>query len=218
MAILTIAGPEVHERLDRVVSLYHPELRDAGVTFQVRFAEGKEDASGEIKPPIMAQGYPAAAKVRIVSYSDRVNGMADAEITIDKGEWDMLSERECDALLDHEVTHIELKMKTVKDEDGEETEVLDRDDLDRPKLKMRRHDNQIGVFHDVVRRYGRASPEQRLWAGLEEKRTQLWLPYLGPEDVDEELDEDADDATILAIEQKQASKIVRRLKTAGASR
>lgn len=214
-AILSKCGAEVHDRLERIIDQYHPELRDAGVTFALRFAEGKEDAAGEVTPPIRVGGYPASAKVRIVSYSDRVNGMSDAEITIDKGEWDMLTEREADALLDHEATHLELKLKVVKNEEGEETEVIDRDDLDRPKLKMRRHDQQIGVFHGVVRRYGRAAPEHRLWEALAEKREQLWLPYMTDDPEEDEPDVD-DDAATLEFDRRKAAKIVRGMKAATA--
>lgn len=46
----------------------------------------------------------------------------------------------------HELTHLEIQ----RDKDG----APKWDDLDRPKLKMRKHDYEIGVFVDVAKEYG----------------------------------------------------------------
>ena len=85
------------------------------------------------------------ATIKINSYRDRVEGKADVTITIDGHHWDELSDAELAAVLDHELTHLEL----VIEEDGS----VSRDDIDRPKLRMRKHDFQIGGFNEVAKRH-----------------------------------------------------------------
>ena len=64
---------------------------------------------------------------------------------------------------------------------------MNRDDCERPKLKIRKHDHSHGWFDSVVRRHGEASPEWRSWDEFEQRRQQLWLPYMGVDQ--DELDE-----------------------------
>jgi hypothetical protein len=65
--------------------------------------------------------------------------------------WNHWDEDQQNALIDHEVTHISL----VINRKG----ILTLDDLGRPKLKMRKHDFEVGWFHSIAERYGAASFE-----------------------------------------------------------
>lgn len=189
MPILTEANQEVRDTVERMVERYHPGLRDAGVTFRLMFARPKEDANGDpVGHAIAVAGYPALAKVKITPYEQRVGsddrpGLPDCTITIDQDHWDMLTDREREALVDHELEHLELVEKT---QNGHQ--VVQRDDADRPKMRIRRHDHQHGWFDAVVRRHAQAAPEWMQWEQFEEKRTQLWLPYM--EEVEDEEEEE----------------------------
>lgn len=97
-------------------------------------------------PAIKHQGYPCAAVVRVIGLKDRCKGMGDAEILLDADRWDEWSEKEQNAIIDHELEHLEL----ARDSEG----TIKRDDLDRPKLRLRKHDHQFGWFDSIVRRHG----------------------------------------------------------------
>jgi hypothetical protein len=107
------------------------------------------------------------ATVRVVSLKDRVFKPIDAEMLIDLEAFDGLTGRQKKALLDHELAHLELKEFTyfpVLDSDGQptgETEIrFEKDDLDRPKLRLRKGDANFGdAFATVIQRNGRAAVE-----------------------------------------------------------
>lgn len=172
-------GNDGHRRLlAQVVERYHGGLHDAGVTFDILVAFATKDEAGDpVGPALSHGGYAALATVRINPLKSRVLGQADALITLDGDRWDEYSERQQQAILDHEVTHLELAT-----EEGETGTIVLRDDIDRPKLRMRRHDHQFGWFDDVVRRHGRNSIE---WSQFDTFKSnalkQTWLPGLGPD-------------------------------------
>lgn len=172
MPIYEAAPTEVRERVERMMTMYHGELEAEKVSIDLLFASPKPDSDGEIDPesyPVKLNGYPCAAVVKVNAYKLRVLNHADAEITIDKQQWEELSEPERDALIDHELEHLEIK----RDKDGG---VL-RDDLDRPKIRLRKHDHQYGWFNAVARRHGEASFEVKQYKVLLESKRQMWLSF-----------------------------------------
>jgi Putative phage metallopeptidase len=108
--------------------------------------------------------------VRIPPLKDRALGIADAQIVIDRAGWLALSQRQRDALVDHELTHLTRKI------DKETGEML-VDILDRPKLVMRKHDHQHGWFDEIAQRHGEASPEVRQARRLIESSGQLYFDF-----------------------------------------
>lgn len=54
-------------------------------------------------------------------------------------------------MLDHELFHIQIKMKG---------QIIQTDDLGRPKIKMRPHDMEVGWFKAVAERNGKYSQER----------------------------------------------------------
>lgn len=170
------APADVMQVVERMTERYHPQLRDAGVTITCLMAFPLTDENGDSKGPALKhQGYPAQAVVKIIGLKERTDGRADAEIVIDGDNWPLLSDEEKDALIDHELEHLELKT----DKDG----LLVRDDLERPKLVCRKHDFQAGWFDSIVRRHGRASPELRQFNDFQTVHyQQRWLPYLDDPD------------------------------------
>ena len=149
MATYRKADADVTSRIKALITANHPELEEAGVKVGARFAFAPTDEeTGEPKTcALKHHGYPAAAIVRIVSQKDRSLGFPDAIVDIDGEAWlKEWSEERKSSVLDHELLHLEVK----RDEDG----AVQLDDCNRPKLKMRLHDFEIGGFEVIAKRYG----------------------------------------------------------------
>lgn len=185
------APAEVGQIIERMMERYHPQLRDAKVTIAQLMAFPLTDENGDSKGPALKHnGYPAQAVVKIIGLKERTDGRADAELVIDGDNWDILTDAQRDALIDHELEHLELKY----DKDG----CLVRDDLERPKLVIRKHDWQFGWFDSVVRRHGKDSIEHRQFVDFQEVGyKQRWLPFL----------EEPDQTPIEAMPIKEAAPV-----------
>lgn len=172
MPLYEKALAECHAIRDRMLEKYHGGLHDAQVTIDLLFAKKRPDDSGEINPEghaLKLHGYPVAAMVKVNSYKARVQGHADAEIIIDGDRWHEWSQAEQDALIDHEIEHLELKT----DKDGN----VRRDDLDRPKLRVRLHDHEFGWFDSIARRHGKHSFEVQQFEKFREAHRQTWINF-----------------------------------------
>lgn len=156
------APAEITEQISRLIAEWHPKLAKAGVTVDALTA--LNDSGHAVK----CAGYPALAVVRIISLKDRVKGMADAEIVIDSDAWETLEPAQQDALLDHELYHLE----PIEDADG-----FKRDSLGRPKLSMRLHDVQVGWFREIATRHGANSPERIQAKKLFDKEQQTFFNF-----------------------------------------
>jgi len=136
--VYTKADADTARLVTAVAYELNPDLAKAGVTLGVLWADGE----------LVLRGVPAAATVKIVGKRDRAAGMPDALVTIHRETWDGLSHERRRALIDHEAAHL------VPQKEKEPPFRWAEDDNGRPKLKMRRHDAEIGFFFDVVRRHG----------------------------------------------------------------
>lgn len=139
-------APDVETCIGNIRHEYHDELH--GVTVGALFAFDLEGT----EPVLKHQGYAAWAVARITPLRDRALGVPDALVTVDRMIWLTLSPRQRNALIDHELTHL----TRVLDDD---TGLPKSDALDRPKLKIRLHDHQMGWFDEIAQRHGDASPE-----------------------------------------------------------
>jgi hypothetical protein len=147
MATYTQCDEATRRRVQKITAMYHPELAEAGVTFNLLFAA----PTSEDAPAISAAGYKALAQIKIVSLKDRVAGLADATILFDEPEWVGAPDARKDAIIDHELTHLELKLNKFAQ--------VKTDDAGRPKLSIRLHDFHHGGFFDIVRRHQMAAVE-----------------------------------------------------------
>lgn len=156
---------DVRTRVDRLLQAHHSMLVDYEVRIDLLFAHPDLDEEGIPKgPPVMLNGYPCAAVVKITGPKDRAKGCGDAEIVIDHDAYQEMSPEVRDALLDHELQHIEST--------GE------FDDMRRPKLSLRLHDHSFGWFDVVVKRHGAASLEQQqLDVFLQAIYEPYWKPW-----------------------------------------
>jgi hypothetical protein len=136
---------------------YHPVLDEVGVTVSLVMAIAAVDKEGnKTGPAIKVRGLPAYARVRIRKHLDRVQGSADAEIVLDGDEWTFFSRERKLAVLDRELTRLEL----VIDDEGKPAV----DDGGRPVLRFRQYDFEVSGFHEVLERHGAASTEQKTLA------------------------------------------------------
>src|SRR5437879_10098625 len=98
----------------QVIHDHHPELEAAKVTIQVLLAH-KYDKDGEPEPAMKTRGQVVLAKTSITNLQDRTRGIADAKLVIDRTfGWERLAEARRIALIDHELTHLNLSL----DHDG----------------------------------------------------------------------------------------------------
>lgn len=159
---------EVQRCLDKMRKRYHPDLE--GVTIGAIFVFDEEESSKRV---LKHNGYPAAAVVRITSMRDRALGMQDAVIVIDRAHWMDVKGAVAEALIDHELQHLE----RVIDPDKPKPEQKRVDSLGRPMLTMRRHDRQFGWFDEVAQRHGPNSLEVMQAASLMASARQLYFDF-----------------------------------------
>lgn len=140
------APEDVHALVSHIISQYHPDLKTSEASIDLLYVYADED-----QIPLSCHGYPAQAVVRVTSSKERVAGRGDAEIVIDKENYQDLSDAQKNALIDHELYHL----KVMKDRHG----VIMVDDHRRPKIEMRKHDREYGWFDIIAQRHGEASLE-----------------------------------------------------------
>ena len=96
------AGRDVTDLLLEVMGEFHAELGKEDVKVGVIFANNSEGAA------VKKGGYPCAGKISIVSLKDRCEKSYDAELIIDQTWWTEGREKHHRALIDHELSHLEL--------------------------------------------------------------------------------------------------------------
>lgn len=163
-----LVDDETQRTLSRVREAYYGEYL-VGVTIDAMFVQ-HDDPDKKDEQVLTHGGYPAAATCRIVNTRDRAAGMADVQIVIDRAVWASYLPNDRDALLDHELHHIE----RVLESDGTTPK---RDVQGRPKLALRKHDWQLGWFNEVAERHGKHSTEVRQARMIYKHAHQLYFPF-----------------------------------------
>jgi len=147
----------------------HTDLIDAKIKIDFLFAYGDRDDDNQlVGDAITHQGRKALGLCRVLPLKDRAKGAGDAEIMLNHDYWENAPEAEQASLLDHELTHIQVKKKNGN---------VVTDDLMRPALKMRKHDVEVGWFIQVAERHGVNSQECRQSRAIADQYGQ----YLWPE-------------------------------------
>jgi len=124
-----------------------PEVR---VELMLVYASRNSDGTISATTPIKVRGREAIACVRITSLEERVAGRGDAIIWVDGDRRQRMDVQTLEAVLDHELTHLER---------GTTGQGSYTDDAGRPILRMRQHDFEVGWFHEVAERHGERSVE-----------------------------------------------------------
>lgn len=150
----------------------HRPTLDAKVKIDILIANAERDEdTDEIKgTALKLHGVRALGIARILPLKQRAAGRGDAEICIDGDWWKDASEDEQKALLDHELHHIAVKTNKAN--------VVIRDDLNRPKLRMRPHDYQFGWFNIIAQRHGAAAQETQQAKAMMDNAGQFYWPEM----------------------------------------
>jgi Putative phage metallopeptidase len=159
-----VEGGEIPKLGQSLIDKHYPDINQADLTIDYLLVSNGEGQA------IMHHGYPALGLCRIVSLKDRAKGMADVEIQLDHRAWTGMTKEQKAALLDHELNHVIIVR-------GDENEIL-TDDLNRPKVKMRKHDFQFGWFTAIADRHGMNSPEVTQAKILWDEAGQSFFPML----------------------------------------
>lgn len=116
MATYRKADDDIHQQVRDLIFAKFAKIKDAGVTVDVLLAHAPRNKTTDepTGPAINHQGYPACAVIKINSLKHRVQGCADATITLDGDKIDEWSPRRLESILVHELTHLELQY----DQDG----------------------------------------------------------------------------------------------------
>lgn len=150
------APASVQDQLRYLIDQHHPDLVTAEVTIAVLMAHAPTDGAGEPTcPALKHHGVRAAAVVRVVNLKDRAKGVADAEIVLDGDRWALWPAETQRSILDHELTHLVVVADTYE-EDGVTLRDAVLDACDRPKLRLRGHDHEMGWFDSIAERHGAA--------------------------------------------------------------
>lgn len=162
---------EVVNLAAEVLSMHatHQPLLDAKVKIDYLFAFPKYDEKGNpVGDAIKQHGVKALGLAKVVSLKDRVKGNGDAEIIVDAEWWKVSEDKSRKALLDHELHHLSLKTN----KHGK----VDTDDINRPKIILRKHDWQFGWFNLIAERNGVHSLERQQATEIAQESGQLYWP------------------------------------------
>lgn len=164
----SLADAAVRECLRIARDRWHEDLRRAGVRVAIQMAENPDGDA------LVRGGYKCLAVVKVLSLTDRLLSghcgdcdIQDAKLLIDLREWEDRDDAERLAILDHELSHLELVLVPEKqlwrlraeDPDAPDYKV---DDLGRPRLRAKPADwASSDGFVRVVERHGAAAAEYR---------------------------------------------------------
>lgn len=166
MKTYTQASEDVSERVSQLVKRHYPELVENKVKIDLLFVS--HDGDG---PALVHGGYAAVAVVRSLGPKERAMGRGDAEIVIDEERYHDKNFAERDALIDHELYHLEVRK-------SRKTGLVKIDGQGRPLLKLRKHDRQFGWFDAIAERHGEASGEVRQALQLKATAGQFYFPFI----------------------------------------
>lgn len=146
MSWYAIANEEINLTIQKVMKENHGELFNEGVTITALIARSEEG------PAIKVRGCEAAGCIRITKLAERTLGLGDAVMILDGERLDAWTSKRLQAVIDHELRHLVLAK-------SKKTGQVQRDDQDRPKLKIRQHDFEFGWFARTAELYGEDSYE-----------------------------------------------------------
>lgn len=147
----------------------HKPLKAVGIKIDYVFAKGDVDEEGaQTNWALTKNGVRCLGIARKIPLKDRALGRGDAEIAIDADHWADASKEEQAALLDHELHHITVKADKVGN--------IQYDDLGRPKIKLRKHDVEVGFFNIIAERHGIASQERIQAKAIMDRFGQFYWP------------------------------------------
>ena len=148
-----------------VLAALHPPLR-----FDLLFATDRDRDDNPV-PALKKHGHHVAAYIKRVPDDEKAKGSdaPDLRIVIDKLQWDDLGEREREALLHHETSHVEPK----RDKHG----VIRLDRYGRVAVRLRPDDWMLTGFRQTVAIFGQDALERQALDGALRMLRQRDLPF-----------------------------------------
>ena len=132
----------IQERIEK----FYPDLEKVDLTLDVMVAENDNGDH-----PVKVNGYPSPAAIKITPLKARAKGLADVELILDWAAFKSMTRNQQEALIDKELYYLEVQR------DKEEN--IKFDDLGRPKIRLKKHDYQLGWFREIAVRHKGDSPE-----------------------------------------------------------
>ncbi len=172
------APAEVAELCAQVIAEVpnHKHFRDLEIKISLVMVS-KFDASEQIVRCLKHHGAFADAVVRLIPCKERLHNAHDVEITIDKFAWDGANTLRKKALLDHELTHVAVKLSK------KDNEPMVHDD-GRPMLRLLPDDYSITGFYSIADRHGVFSGEVASVSAIA-SRMHLSEMFAAPANVDQ---------------------------------
>lgn len=181
---VTEAPPAVEKLIRLVMEEYHGDLLGEKARVRAVMVEGARNKYGELTAPALtAFGVAAAAKIRVANPRERVLCECDVILQIDADGWSDLTEAQKRSLLDHELTHIQVK----RDKNG----LTKRRDDGSAVFESIPDDYCINGFFAVMQRHKSDSMEALGLRRLAERGGQLIFGFM---------------ETLLTAEVEQAAK------------
>jgi len=168
------ADPEVVELVRKVLVAECQQIAGMQPEIIIETLFAFESKPG--KPALTKGGYPCVGMIRVVTEEHRAAAAPDVILTLDGYRWSKLSSEEQYAVIHHELYHlvpVNLKPAT-GDAKGWYCAV---DGLGRPKIRLRRHDWQIGGFNKIVELHGDHAIEWQEVERVHEAFHQRLLPF-----------------------------------------
>lgn len=146
----------------------HGPLLDARVKIDFLFAFADLDKHGMPRNnALVHNGVKALGLARKLPLKQRAMGRGDVEVSLDGDWWKEASEAEQKALLDHELHHFCVMV---------DSRGIMRDDLNRPRIQLRKHDFEFGWFSIIAERHGDASQERKVAQAIMDRAGQYFWP------------------------------------------
>jgi hypothetical protein len=131
-----------------------------------------EETGNPINVAITKNGFRCYGLTKCTNLKERVLGRGDAEIVLDGDWWETATAEQQEALLDHEMHHVAVKT----DKHGN----IQKDDIGRPLVKLRKHDIEVGWFSVIAARNGVHSQERIQAKIIMDNLGQYFFPDLCP--------------------------------------
>jgi hypothetical protein len=171
MSVFSRAEKPVEDMAKEVLKTFDTHKPLVTIGLRIDFVEARAELDDEghpSGPALKLHGVAALGIAKIIPPKDRALGRGDAEIAFDGDWWIEASDEQRRALLDHELHHLAL----VADKFGN----VKRDYLDRPKLRMRKHDFDFGWFSIIAVRHGVNSVECHQAKAIMDNAGQFYWP------------------------------------------
>ncbi len=172
----TQADKDTLDLVREILATHYPAIRGMVPELQIGVLLACSDK--EEKPALTRGGYPVAGQIRVISQENRAAGGPDVLITLDGDQWSDRSVVEQYALVHHQLHHIVPVKLHALTGTGAKGWACELDGLGRPRVRLRKHDFEIGGFNRIIEVHGDAAIEWQEVKRVHEAWHQQVLPFV----------------------------------------